>query len=86
MSCHVEGQWAFHTDISRYIMHTIEDNVDSRHVKDKTSTLSSVPLHYRPSRWKYLYTIWSLGFHSLALDAEFTFFQDNVFLSKIAHV
>ncbi len=30
MSCHVEGQLAFHTDISLYIMHTIEDNVGSR--------------------------------------------------------
>ena len=86
VSCHVKGQRSFHTDISLYIVHAIEDNVGGWNVKDKACTLSPVPLHYRPSRRKYLYTIRSLGFHSPALDAEFAFFQNDVFLPKITDV
>ena len=82
----MKGQRTFHADVSLYVVHAIEDNVGGRHVKDKTCTLSSVPLHYRPSRGKYLYTIRGLGLHSSALDAEFTLFKDDVFLSEIAHV
>ena len=83
---HVEGQWAFHADVSLYVVHAIENNICGRYVKDKACTLSSVPLHYRPSRRKYLYTIRSFGLHSAALDAEFAFFQDDVFLPKITDV
>ena len=35
---------------------------------------------------KYLYMIRGLGLHSSALDAEFAFLQDNVFLSQIADI
>ena len=37
---HVKGQRAFHADVSLYVVHAIEDNVGSRHVKDKACTLS----------------------------------------------
>ena len=86
MPCHVKGQRSFHADVSLYVVHAIEDNVGGRHVKDKTGTLSSVPFHYRPSRGKYLYTVRSLGLHSPALDAEFAFFQNDVFLPKITDI
>ena len=31
----MKGQWAFHTDVSLYVVHAIENNVGGRHVKDK---------------------------------------------------
>ena len=36
VASHVKGQWAFHADVSLYVVHAIEDNVGSRHIKDKT--------------------------------------------------
>ena len=86
MPCAVEGQRSFHADVSLYVVHTIEDDVVSRHIKDKICTFSPVPLHYDPSRRKYLYTIRGLGLHSSALDADFAFFPDDVFLPKISDV
>ena len=86
VASHVKGQRAFHADVSLYVVHAVVDDVGSRHVKDKACTLPSVTLHYRPSRRKYLYTVRSLGLHASALDAEFAFFQDNVFLPKIADI
>ena len=86
VASHVKGQRAFHADVSLYVVHTIEDNVGGRQVKDKPCTLSSVPLHYRPSRRKYLYTVRGLSFHASALDAEFAFFQDDVLFPKITDV
>src|SRR3712207_3384430 len=86
VSCHVKGQRRLHADVSLYVVHAVVDDVSSRHVKDKTCTLSSVPLHNRPSRRKYLHTVWGLGLHSPALDAEFALFQDDVFLPKITDI
>lgn len=83
---HVKGQRSFHADVSLYVVHAIEDNVGGRYVKDKTCTFSPIPLHYRPSGGKYLYTIRGLGLHSPALDAELALFQDDVFLPEIADI
>ena len=82
----MKGQRAFHADVSLYVVHAIENNICGRHVKDKACTLSPIPLYYRPSRGKYLYTIRGLGLHSSALDAEFAFFSDDMLLPKIADV
>ena len=86
VASHVKGQRSFHPDVSLYVVHAIENNIGSRHVKDKACTLSPVPLHYRPSRGKYLHTIRSLCLHASALDAELAFFQHDVFLPKITDV
>lgn len=40
MASHVKGQRSFHTDVSLYVVHAVENNVGSRHIKDKTGTLS----------------------------------------------
>ena len=86
MPCHVEGQWAFHTDVSLYVVHAIENNVGSRNIKYKTSPYASIAIHDSQRRGKYLYTVRCLGLHASALDAEFSFFQHDVFLTKIADI
>ena len=86
MPRHVKGQRTFHTDVSLYVVHAVDNNVGGWHVKDKTRTLSPVPLHYCPSRRKHLHTVRCLGLHTSALDAEFAFFQDDVFLPKITDI
>ena len=86
VASHVKGQRSFHPDVSLYVVHSIEDNVGSRHVKNKTCPYASIAIHNCQSRKKYLYTVRALGLHASALDAEFTLFQDDVFLSEIAHV
>ena len=86
VSCHVKGQRSFHTDISLYIVHAIEDNVGGWNVKDKACPYPSITIYDSLRRGKHLYTIRSFGFHSPALDAEFAFFQNDVFLPKITDV
>ena len=82
----MKGQRSFHTDISLYIVHAIEDNVGGWNVKDKACPYPSITIHDSLRRGKHLYTIRSFGFHSPALDAEFAFFQNDVFLSEIADI
>ena len=82
----MKGQRSFHPDVSLYVVHAIEDNVSSRHVKNKTCPYASIAIHNFQSRRKYLYTIRGLGLHASALDAEFTLFKDDVFLSDVRNL
>ena len=75
MASHVEGQRSLHADVSLYVVHTIEDNVGGRHVKDKACPYPSLTIHDSQRRGKHLYTIRGLGLHASALDAEFALFQ-----------
>ena len=86
VASHVKGQRSFHPDVSLYVVHAIEDNVSSRHVKNKTCPYASIAIHNFQSRRKYLYTIRGLGLHASALDAEFAFFSDDILLPKIADI
>ena len=86
MPCHVKGQRAFHADVSLYVVHAIENNVGGRHIKDKTSPYASIAIHDGQCRGKHLDTVWCLGLHSSTLDAEFSFFQHDVFLTKITDI
>ena len=86
VASHVKGQRSFHPDVSLYVVHAIENNVGGRHIKDKTSPYASIAIHDSQCRGKHLDTVWCLGLHAPTLDADFAFFQDDVFLPKIADI
>lgn len=43
----MKGERSVHLELLSEVVHTIEDNILRRHIKDKACSLASIPLYHR---------------------------------------